>query len=146
MIGPGEAKPEIVLAPGAGETALAVMLADIIKINLESKPEKMKDFLALQSRVYIHAVDAEVEITLDFARGTLTVYGGKALKPQISIQTDSSTLLDLTNIQIKHGFPNFFDQNGRGLTKKLLRGDLKIKGLLTQTASLIRLTKVLSVA
>jgi hypothetical protein len=142
----GGKNPEIVLAPGADETALAVMLADIIRINLETKPEKLKDFYALRARVYIQAVDAEVEITLDFVRGKLTVYSGKTEKPQISIITDSSTLLDLTNIQIKGGMPNFFDQTGREVTRKLLRGELKIKGLVSRLLSLIRLTKVLSVA
>jgi hypothetical protein len=141
-----EKKTEIVLAPGANETALAVMLADIIRINLEAKPEKLKDFHALSARVYIHAVDAEIEITLDFARGKLTVYSGKQEKLQISIITDCSTLLDLTNIQIKGGLPYFFDQTGREITQKLIRGELKIKGLVTRLASLIRLTKVLSVA
>jgi len=146
MSGLSEKRAEIALAPGADETALAVMLADIIRINLETKPEKLKDFQSLRSRVYIYATDAEVEITLDFVRGKLTVYGGKAGQPQISIITDSSTLLDLTNIQIKGGLPNFFDQTGREVTKKLLRGELKIKGLVSRLVSLVRLTKVLSVA
>ncbi len=146
MSGLSEKMMEIALAPGADETALAVMLADIVRINLEAKPEKLKDFQALRSRVYIHATDAEVEITLDFARGKLTVHSGKAEQPQISIITDSSTLMDLTNLQIKGGMPYFFDQTGRAVTKKLLRGELKIKGLITRLVSLIRLTKILSVA
>jgi hypothetical protein len=146
MSGLSETKPEIALAPGADETALAVMLADIIRINLETKSEKLKDFNALRARVYIHATDAEVEITLDFARGLLTVHSGKVEQPQISIITDSSTLMDLTNLQIKGGMPYFFDQTGRDVTKKLFRGELKIKGLIAHLASLVRVTKVLSVA
>lgn len=146
MSGLREQKIEIDLAPGADETALALMLADIIRINLEAKPEKLKDFHLLRSRVYIHATDAEVEITLDFARGKLTVYSGGVGHPQISIITDSSTLMDLTNLQIKGGMPYFFDQTGREVTKKLLRGELKIKGLVAHLASLVRVTKVLSVA
>lgn len=146
MCGLSGKTPEIVLAPGADETALAVMLADIIRINLQTKPVRIKDFQSLSSRVYIHATDAEVEITLDFARGKLTVYSGKVEQPQISISTDSSTLMELTNIQIKGGMPYFFDQTGREVTKKLLRGDLKIKGLVVHLLSLVRVTKVLSVA
>lgn len=146
MIGIKGMEPDIVLAPGADDTALAVMLAEIIRINIESKPEKIKDFKALKARIYIHAVDAEAEITLDFAQGKLTLYSGKEGLPQIAIVTNSSTLLDLTNIKIKGSLPYFFDQNGRAVTVKLCKGDLKIQGLVRHLFALIRLTRVLSVA
>lgn len=136
----------IKLAPGAEKTALTGMIADIIRGNLDSKPEKLKDFKALRANVNILAEDAKVEITLDFRKGELEIFSGKEGKSQISIKTDSATLLDLTNIRIKAGLPNFFDSNGREVIKKILRGDLRIKGLFTRTVSLIRLTKVLSVA
>lgn len=142
----GKAPADITLAPGAEETALAAMLAEIVNGNLTSRPGKRKDFQALCSTVYIHAEDADIEITLAFDRGRLTIYNGKAGKPAITIATDSATLLDLTNLQIKLGMPYFFDSTGREVVKKMFNGALKIGGLFTRLPSLIRLTKVLSVA
>ena len=134
---------EISLAPSGEEVALAGMLADLLAANLE-KPEKVKVLNTLKSRVYILAEDAEVSITMDFDQGKLVIYGGKEGRPDISITTDSSTLLDLANINIMFGLPNFFDEGGREIVKKMLKRDLKIKGMFTHPGVLIKVTKVMS--
>lgn len=137
---------KISFAEGAEETALAAMLAEIIESNLENGGSRVKAFRSLRSAVHINAADAGVEITLEFKKGHLTVHAGKPLPPAISIEAESATLLELTNLKIKGGLPFFFDETGRGVVKKLLRGELKIKGLLRHPLELVRLTKVLSVA
>lgn len=136
----------ISIAAGAEETPLASMLAEIIESNLENGGARVKAFRKLGSAVHINAADAGVEITLLFEKGRLTVHAGKPVKPAISIEADSATLLDLTNLEIKGGLPYFFDETGRGVVRKLFRGELKMKGLLLHPLELIRLTKVLSVA
>jgi hypothetical protein len=134
---------DVKLAPGADEVAMAVMLADMLKANLE-KPEKLKDFNKLKARVYIHAKDAETEMTMVFDRGSLTVYGGKEGTPDISIITDAATLLDLANINIKMGMPYYFDETGMAVVKKLLKRELQIKGMFSHYFALNRLTKIMS--
>jgi hypothetical protein len=134
---------DVSLGPGAEEVPLAGMLADLLKPNLE-KPEKRKDFEKLKARVLLHAEDAEAKVTLDFDRGKLIVYGGEAGKPDIAITTDSNTLLELANLKIKFGLPWYFDETGMGVVKKLLRRELKIKGLITRLPALTRLTKIMS--
>jgi hypothetical protein len=136
---------EITLAPGAEEAGLAVMLADIIRTNLQNKPEREKDFNSLQGNIYIRAEDADVDITLAFEKGKLTVHGGKVGKPKVSIVTDSETLLNLANISIKMGLPYYFDETGRAIIRKLLKRELKLKGLVTHPLALTRLTKIMSV-
>lgn len=131
------------LAPGAEEVALAGMLSDMIQANLE-RPEKLKDFNKLKARVFINAVDADIMLTMDFNRGTLTFYSGKEGMPDLSIETDAATLLDLANINIKYGMPWYFDEKGMEVVKKLLKRELKIKGLLLHPVALTRLTKVIS--
>lgn len=134
---------DISLGTGAEEVPLAGMLADMLKANLE-KPEKLKDFNKLKAKVFIHAEDAEAKITMDFDRGKLVVYGGEVGKPDISIATDSATLLDLANIKIKFGLPWYFDETGLGVVKKLLKRELKIKGMIMHLGALTRLTKIMS--
>ncbi len=136
---------EIDFAEGAEETALCVMLAEIIKGNLEKKPAKVRLFRKLKTDVLINVNDVDIELMMSFRRGKLTFYGHKAKNPRIVIDTDSSTLLDLSNLKIKCGVPYLFDENGRNTMKKFVSGELKIKGL-TRFPALLKLTGVLSVA
>ena len=135
---------DINFAPGAEEVALATMLANMLEGNLE-RPEKIKDFNALNTTAYIHAKDIGAEVTLVFFKGSLTFHGGKLGKPDISIETDAETLLNLASINIKFGLPYYFDETGLGIVKKLLKGELKIKGMFTHLIPLTRLTKVMSI-
>jgi len=137
--------PEIKLAPGADEVGLAVMLADMIKGNMENNPKRVKDFNALKGPIYIFADDADVDMTMAFGKGSLTVFGGRAGKPILEIVTDSETLLGLANISIKFGMPFFFDKVGMEVPIKLLKRQLKIKGMFFHPFALMRLTKVMSV-
>jgi hypothetical protein len=43
------------------------------------------------------------------------------------------------------GLPNFFDQTGRAVAKKILGGQVKIRGLLLHPVALTRLTIILAV-
>ncbi len=137
--------PEINLAPGAEEAGLPSMMAGIIEANLKNKPERVKDFNALNGNIYIQAEDADVDMTMVFSKGSLTVHSGRVGVPMISIATDSSTLLDLANLNIKFGMPYYFDEMGMGVLKKLLSRKLKLKGLLTHPIALTRFTKIMSV-
>jgi hypothetical protein len=134
------------LAPGAEENGLASMIADLVRQNLAQRPEKRKDFDALFGRVAIDARDIEVQVTLDFARGRLTVYDGVREAPMLVIRTDHDTILDLTLLGIRFGLPNYFDERGRAVLRKLFRGDLSIEGMWKAPVALTRLTRLLSVS
>jgi len=136
---------QISFAPGVEDAGLPVMIADIIKGNLEAKPQRQSDFNALNGNIYMQAHDAEVDMTLAFEKGRLTVYNGKVGKPNISISTDSGTLLSLANIDVKWGLPYYFDQVGLEVLKKLfITRELKLKGLFTHPIMLTRFTKLMS--
>ena len=136
---------QIDFAPGIEDGGMATMIADIIKGNLKDKPKREKDFNALNGNIYMQAEDADVDMTMVFKKGSLIVHNGKIGKPKISIVTDSHTLLDLANLNVKFGLPNYFDEMGRGVIKKLLTRKLKVKGLLTHPIVLTRFTKLMSV-
>ena len=136
---------QIKFAPGIDEGGLPVMIADIIKGNLDAKPQRQNDFNALNGNIYMQAEDADVDMTMVFEKGKLTVHSGKVGNPKISISTDSETLLDLANIDVKFGLPYYFDKVGLGVIKKILTRKLKIKGLLIHSIMLTRFTKLMSV-
>jgi hypothetical protein len=136
---------QINFAPGMDDAGLPVMIADIIKGNMAAKPERQNDFNALNGNIYMEAHDAEVDMTMVFEKGNLTVHSGKVGDPKISISTDSDTLLALANIDVKFGLPHYFDNVGRGILKKLfLTRKLKIKGLFAHPIMLTRFTKLMS--
>jgi hypothetical protein len=141
----GTARADIKLAPDAGNAGMAVMMADMIKANLEDNPERIKDFNKLKGNVWITAEDAGTEMTMSFDGDSLIVHGGRTSDPMLWITTDSTTLLDLANIQIKAGLPYYFDEVGRMVVKKLLKGELKIQGMFTHNLALTHLTKIISV-
>lgn len=141
----GTGEIDITLAKGAEENGMAVMLAEMIKTNLGNKPERLKDFNKLKGTIWINSTDAEVYMSMAFNQGSLVVHDGKVGKPILEISTDSSTLLDLANINIKMGMPYYFDETGRMVIKKLMKRELKIKGMFTHTMALTHMTKIMSV-
>ena len=91
--------PEIVLAPGADESGLAVMLSGLIRQNLDAKPHKRADFASLRGTVAIVAEDAGVALTLRFERGErLTIHDGIDGIPDVTIRGSSDAVIALSNM------------------------------------------------
>ncbi len=136
---------DIILEKGAEEVGLAVMVADLIRQNIEAKPAKKKYLGKLNKKVSINASDAGVSITLKFGRGKLTISGKEEEDAHVRITTDSQTILDLSQIKIICGIPWFFDSQGLKIIKKMVMGQLKIRGMITNLLTLINLMKLFSV-
>ena len=138
-------QPRIILDEGAKDVGLADMVFNLIRQNLEQKPHKLSSFRALHSNVVIAARDIDITITLVFSSGELKIYNGIAGKADLKIIADHDAILTLSLINIFMGLPNYFDATGRDVLKKLLRGNLKIEGLLKHPLQLVHLTKIFSV-
>jgi hypothetical protein len=138
-------QPVITLDDGAKEVGLAEMLFHLLRQNLEQNPQKLSSFEALDSNVVIIARDIDITVTLAFRKGELTIYNGIVGKANLTIVADHDAILDLSLINIFLGLPNYFDKVGRGILKKLLLGNLRIKGLLKHPLQLTYLTKIFSV-
>jgi hypothetical protein len=127
-------------------SAFASMLGGLIQANVESRPEKMQDFESLVARVGIWVNDIDEGVTLDFKGGTLTVHNGLKPRRTITIRTDAETVMSLSNLKIGVlGMPVYYDEVGRGVAAKLLRGKLKIDGLLPNVLTLNSVTRIFSV-
>jgi hypothetical protein len=138
-------EPVILLDEGAKDVGLVDMVFNLIRQNLEQKPHKLRSFQALKSNVVIVASDIEITITLAFQSGKLTVYNGIVGEADLKIVTDHDVILQLSLINICLGLPNYFDETGRDILKKLLFGNLKIEGMLKHPLQLTHLTKIFSV-
>ncbi len=138
-------KPVILLDNGARDVGLAEMMFNLIRQNLEQKPQRLSSFRALHSDIVIIARDIDITITLAFKGGELTIYNGIIGKADLKIIADHDAILELSLINICMGLPNYFDKTGRNILKKLLLGNLKIEGMLKNPFQLIHLTKIFSV-
>jgi len=138
-------KPVIVLDDEAKDVGLAEILYNLLRQNLEQKPQKVSNFEVLNSNVVIVARDIDITVTLVFRRGQLTIYNGIVGRADLKIIADHDAILDLSLINICMGLPNYLDGTGRNIMKKLLLGNLKIEGMLKHPLQLIYLTKIFSV-
>ena len=153
------ATPQIALAPGAEENGLAVMLADLVRQNLEAKPHKRADFDALDGAVSIVADDADVALTLRFERGgngdgtRLTIHDGIFGIPDVTIRGSSDMILALSNMPLmtKLGLPipDPRDKEAvktvRSLVDAMRAGTLHVYGMVFHMALVMRLTRVMSI-
>jgi len=144
---------DVSLAHGAEDNGLAVMLADLVRQNLEAKPHKKRDFSALSGSFSIVAEDAEVALTLRFADGKLTIHDGIVGIPDVTIRGGSDTILALSNLPLTRPFglpiPNPRDKNEvsvmRSVVADLRAGRVHIYGMAFHFPMLMRLTRVMSV-
>jgi hypothetical protein len=127
-------------------SAFASMLGGLIEANVRSRPEKARDFESLVARVGIAVTDIDESVTLDFKGGKLVVHNGLKPRRTLTIRTDAETVMSLSNLKIGLlGLPVYYDAVGRGVATKLLRGKLKIDGLLPNLMTLNTVTRIFSV-
>jgi len=143
----------IELAPGAEENGLALMLADLVRQNLDSKPHKKGDFDALDGAVSIVADDADVALTLRFDGGRLTIHDGIVGIPDVTIRGDSDTILALSNMPLATSLglpiPNPRDKEAVRVVKDIVAamrgGKFHVYGMALNLPLVMRLTRVMSV-
>ena len=121
------------------------MLGGLIEANIAA-PRKRKDFDELKARVGIFVTDIDEGVTLDFGKGTLVVHNGMQPNRDITIRAEADTVMSLSNLKIGlFGMPVYYDDVGRGVAAKLLRGRLRIDGMLGNLATLNSVTRIFSV-
>jgi hypothetical protein len=124
---------------------LAAMIGGLIEANLAAHPEREK-LLRQRAAIGIIAADAGVALTLRLAPGRVSVGNGLSGKPQVVIRATSETLTELSSVPLRLGFPDAMTPEGRAATRKLFRGELKVKGLGLHPGIVSRLNRLLSVA
>ncbi len=133
------------LAPGTDDSGLAWMLAELVRVNLAQDPGKRRDFERLDAVVIIEARDAEVIVTMEFARGFLTVHAEERPGSHVRISADSRTILEFARLKIVLGLPMVLGRQGRALLREMLEGSVRISPVRGNVGTLLRLTRLLSV-
>lgn len=129
---------------GREPSGLASMVADLIEQNLARDPTRTA--LLRRSVAVLDAPDADVTVFLRIERDGVRVGDGDVPDAHLRIRSDSGRLLDLTTAPLRAGLPDPLRPEGRAIVGDLLRGRIRIRGLLRHPLRLARLTKLLSVA
>lgn len=120
------------------------MLGGLLEGNLAAHPDR-EHLLSSVATYGIKAPDVGVEISIRLSPGTVTVRNGLIGKPEVVVETDAETLVGLSSVPLRFGLPDIATKEGREVNRKLLKGRLKVKGLLLHPAKLARLNKLLTV-
>jgi hypothetical protein len=122
---------------------IASMIGGLVEGNLASHPERRT--LLRPALIGIVATDAEAALTLHLSPRRVTVANGLVGRPDVVVRADSATLAELSSVPLQAGFPDARTPEGRVATGKLLRGEMKVRGLLRHPAMVSRLNRLLSV-
>jgi hypothetical protein len=133
------------IAKGSENCTMAELLCNIFKTNISSNETKNSIFSSLNTVVYIYLTDVDLSITLEFKEGELNIYEGATREPKIKLKTESSYVIDLSDINIKYGLPWLFDEKGFNILRNIFRSKYKISAKPSELVNILRVTKVISV-
>jgi hypothetical protein len=123
---------------------LSQMLGGLIEGNLTAHPERER-LLSRRATYAIRATDVGVEVSIRLSPEGVAIRNGVVGEPDILVETDSDALMSLSSVPLRFGLPDAMTKVGREVNRKLLRGDLKVKGLLLHPGKVARLNRLLSV-
>ena len=123
---------------------LAWMLATLIEQNLTRDPARRR--LLRPAAVTLTATDAGVGVTLRITHGAVAIVNGIDRHPQLRVSTDSIRLLELAAVPLRLGLPDVLTARGRAVIGSMLRGRLRVRGLVRHPLLLTRVNRLLSAA
>lgn len=124
---------------------LGLMLGGLLEANLRANPERAE--LLRPSTVELIAIDAEVSTCLRISPSGVEVADNRpSARVDLSVRAPSSDLIALSAMPLRFGLPDPLRREGRAIIGKLLRGRIRVSGLVRHPAKLTRLTRLLSVS
>ena len=129
------------------EFIFSFMLGTMMAQNLADHPERLAAFDALYGRIAIVAEDAQVELTMCFDHGRVTLHDGIVGIPDLTIRGGAEQIADLSRME-SWGETDLPDPRGevnRAMFQALREGRLRIHGLPMAFPLLARMGAVLAI-
>lgn len=136
----------IALDEDAQDNGLALMVAELIRQNIEDRPAKADTLRRMRGRVAIVADDAGVSLTLVFDHGSLRVMNGIVGIPDMTVRANADQVVALSLIEFTGlGLPDPRGVHLREIVTASRRGDIQVFGALGNLPLAMRLTRLMSV-
>ena len=130
---------------GAEPNGLAQMVAGLVEANIAADADRARLLTSARGAAQIDVPDARVTIGLKFVPGAMTVTSGPVPGADIRITTDADTLMGLSTVPLRFGLPDPLTPAGREVTRKILTGTLKVRGLPAGLGMLRMVNRLLAV-
>ncbi|MCA1833496.1 MAG: hypothetical protein LC750_12355 [Actinobacteria bacterium] len=125
---------------------LAEMMAALIRGNVEAHPELGEVLKGARGAVAITARDVPATVGMSFRDGTVEISATSPKKPSVVIIADSDGLMSFSTVPLRFGLPDVMTQEGRMLTRRILKRDIIVRGMITHLGLVRRLQKLLTVS
>lgn len=136
----------ITVADDAQDNGLALMVAELIRQNIEDQPQKAKVLRKMRGRVAIVADDAGVAMTMLFDSGSLLVQDGIVGIPDMTVRADSAQVVTMSQVEFTFGgLPDLRGRYLREVVAASRSGQIQVFGALSNPLLALRLTRLMSV-
>ena len=125
-------------------SGLASMLGELITQNLARDPGRLA--LLVPATSAIEARDAGIAVTIELSPSVISLVEGTSSASTVRIEAASADLLALVSAPLRLGLPDVIRPEGRSVVAKLVRGQVRVRGLLRHPRQVARLTMLLSVS
>jgi hypothetical protein len=124
---------------------LASMLARLLRSNLER--DRRRGTLLRPAIFDLAAADAGVAARIETTRGEVRVRNGiDPAGAHVAVTADSADLLLLASVPLRWGVPDPLTPEGRTVLGHVVRGRIRVEGLVRHPMRLSRLARLLSAA
>lgn len=141
----GAAGARVVSFADPEPNGLAELVGRLLEANLSSSPERRR-FLG-PAVVVLVARDAEVSVTVRVRRDGAEVSNGAAEEGvHVRVEGLGQDLIDLATVPLRLGLPDLTRRAGRATVARILRGDVRVSGVLRHPLRTSRFLRLLSAA
>ncbi len=135
----------------AEDPALAFrdLVQGLVDANLAREPERAMRVSKREAAALV-ATDADVAVTIQMlpgarrAPGTVLVHDGRDPWAEIVVRAESLGLLELAATPRRFDLPDVATPDGRAVLAKLMRGRIRVQGLVRHLGTVRRLSMLLS--
>lgn len=127
----------VTLVSGSEESALCVMLADLLESCAQRHGGRLP---GLGSRIGVDAQDAGAQATLVFGGGRVGIEDGLA-EPDLVVVAGTDLIPQVPAVPLVLGLPWLLSEAGQRLFTAALFGELRVRGLRRVTRAPLRTTR-----
>lgn len=129
----------------AEPNGLADLVGRLIDANLQEYPDRRR--LLGSSVVELSASDADMHATLVLTSEGVVVSNGRSNgRAHLRVRADAFDLVEFAGAPLRLGLPDVFAADGRVVLGRVLRGHVRVSGMLRHPVRLSRFNRLLSVA